>query len=143
MKYNWLQALEMVANGQPMHVEEDACYLKNSDGVIRWYDKTDDKYIGNVIIGQAFMYSTFKPYHKQIELTEDEKVILRNVDGKYIWICRNSDGSIYLYVEKPSKGKQCWSTHNDCEITGGMFNHLFQQIKWEDAEPRLIADLIK
>lgn len=79
-----------------------------------------------------------------IKLTEDEKVILRNIDKKYKWIARDGDGKLCVFVDKPLKFPYMW---NNKRNTGwdflNVFAHLFQFIKWEDEEPYLIEDLLK
>ena len=79
-----------------------------------------------------------------IKLTEDEKVILRNIDKRYRWIARDGDGNLFIYVNKPIKRESSWVSEmvfNWCSIW--VFNHLFTFIKWEDEEPYLIEDLLK
>lgn len=73
-------------------------------------------------------------------LTEDEKVILRNIEKKYKWIARDEDGSLCAYESKPKKTNFFWFA----EFYGHLcYSHLFQFIKWEDEEPLLIEDLLK
>ena len=72
------------------------------------------------------------------KLTEDEKVILRNVPQYYNWIARDGNGVVCLYPDKPHKSKTIW----DSDGTLFPFHHLFQFIKWEDDEPYLIEDLL-
>ena len=74
------------------------------------------------------------------QLTEDEKVILRNLPKKYKWIARDKSDWIFLYKEKPIKLKISWS---GCMYTTLPFKHLFQFIKWEDDEPYSIEELLK
>ena len=73
-------------------------------------------------------------------LTEDEKVILKNVPKHYEWIARDIDGCLYVYASKPKKGITMW------EDSGGLpmipFYHLCQFIKWEDDEPYSIEELL-
>lgn len=80
-----------------------------------------------------------------IKLTEDEKVILRNIDKKYKWFARDADGGLYVYCEKPIKIITKWASSDafgfPYELTA--FSHLFQFIKWEDKYPYLIEDLLK
>lgn len=81
---------------------------------------------------------------KNIKLTEDEKVILKNINKDYKWIARDDNGSLFIYGEKPIKKESSWISKmfldwfNMC-----IFNHLFLFIKWEDEEPYLIEDLLK
>ena len=74
----------------------------------------------------------------KIKLTEDEKVILRNVPQYYKWIARDGNGVVCLYPDKPHKSKTIWDSY------GALFpfHHLFQFIKWEDDEPYLIEELL-
>ena len=74
------------------------------------------------------------------KLTEDEKVILRNLPKKYKWIARDNSTCIQLFTNKPNKITWWW---NGAEGIKLVFPHLFQFIKWEDEEPYLIEDLLK
>lgn len=74
-------------------------------------------------------------------LTEDEKVILRNLDKEFKWIARDKCGELYIFFEKPEKDDVVWSSEDDYENVS-LFEHLFQFIKWEDTEPYLISELI-
>ena len=76
------------------------------------------------------------------QLTEDEKVILRNLPRYYKWIARDEDDMVYLYTQEPVKEK---SIGGWCGLGGSaiQFGHLFQFIKWEDEEPYSIEDLLK
>ena len=73
------------------------------------------------------------------KLTEDEKVILRNVPQYYKWIARDGNGVVCLYPDKPHKSKTIWDSY------GALFpfHHLFQFIQWEDEEPYSIEELLK
>ena len=77
---------------------------------------------------------------KQPKLTEDEKVILRNLPKKYKWIARDKNGCLYAYASKPKKGIIMWESDGLPMIP---FDHLFQFIKWEDEEPYSIEELLK
>ena len=74
-------------------------------------------------------------------LTDDEKVILRNVDKEIKYIARDEDGDLYVYMEKPAKS-QAGYWHESDNRNFDAYNHLFQFIKWEDKEPYLIEDLL-
>lgn len=75
--------------------------------------------------------------------TEDEKAILRNLPSEYKWIARdNNSKSLYIHHSKPIKKEKAehWeSYYNDNSRNIGrsltVYNHLFQSIQWEDAEP--------
>ena len=75
------------------------------------------------------------------QLTEDEKVILRNLPKEYKWIARDSNDFIYLFGKKPCKH------HNIIWVDGYKstffpFSSLFQFIQWEDDEPYSIEELL-
>lgn len=79
-----------------------------------------------------------------IKLTEDEKVILKNIPKIYKWIARDFTGNLMVYVSKPKKGEFEWLITDifDYDVMV-IFNDLFQFIKWEDEKPYLIEDLLK
>lgn len=81
-------------------------------------------------------------YQEPITLTEDEKVILKNIDKFYKWVARDRDGSLYVYEEKPIRKVtySVWSA--DGFFTINTFKHLFKLIKWED-DPYNIDELLK
>lgn len=79
-------------------------------------------------------------------LSDDEYVILKNLDSKWKYIARdNVENNIFglnVYTEKPPKKESYWS--DDCiYVNLGIFKHLFQFIKWEDEEPYNIKKLIE
>lgn len=74
------------------------------------------------------------------KLTEDEKVILKNINKTFKWIARDIDGILYIYTSKPKKGITMWESDGLPMIS---FDHLFQFIKWEDDEPYLIEELLE
>lgn len=76
-----------------------------------------------------------------IKLSDDERVILSNIEDDYIWIARDRDGSLYVYGNKPQKGNAYWS--GDKYKRANIFEHLFQWVKWEDAEPVNFRELLE
>ena len=74
------------------------------------------------------------------KLTEDEKVILRNVPKEYKWFARDINGCLYIYENKPEKGISIWEASGLPMTT---FDHLFRFIEWEDEEPYSIEELLK
>lgn len=79
------------------------------------------------------------------QLTEDEKVILRNLPEVYKWIARDEDESVCVFTKNPIRENDYkygnyWfgSMREDLRA----FDHLFKFITWED-EPYLIEDLLK
>ena len=74
------------------------------------------------------------------KLTEDEKVILRNLPKEYKWIARDLSGVVYIFIERPEKGQAIWYGCGQPMIP---FYHLFQFIEWEDEKPYLIEELLE
>ena len=75
------------------------------------------------------------------KLTEDEKVILKNVDKDYKWIARDKDGTLSFHYVKPHKEAYFWSSLEAIYV-GELFPNLFRFIKREDEEPYSIEELL-
>ena len=75
------------------------------------------------------------------KLTEDEKVILRNIPKQYEWIARDAGDSLCVYTKRPIKQMSVWSTDGWMSPMA-LFHNLFQFIQWEDDEPYLIEELL-
>lgn len=79
---------------------------------------------------------------KKKQFTGVELCILKNIDKKYKYITRDDDGALNVYVFKPYRDGFMWRP-----LDGGyedivVFNHLFQNIQWED-EPMFIDDYVE
>ena len=77
------------------------------------------------------------------QFSEDEKIILRNLDKKWKWIARDKNTHLWLFTNRPHKNDNlyCWSgTVEYCSFE--MFSRLFQSIQWEDDKPIEIAKVI-
>lgn len=83
-------------------------------------------------------------YTEPINLTDDEIVILKNIDKKYNWIVRNDYGYLWAHISKPVKYYRGWLDEKLGALPVGLcaYNHLFTFIKWED-EPYNIDELLK
>ena len=75
------------------------------------------------------------------KLTEVEKTILENIPKEYKYIARDEDEELYIYEEKPRKVEEAWQW-GGLYVDFGLFNHLFNFIKWEDDEPNKIEELL-
>lgn len=82
-------------------------------------------------------------YKESVKLTRFEHDVLKHLLEKtqYRFIARERNDTIYIYQRKPNKGSDAW------EIISGMRNfdlfiNLFPFIKWEDAEPTSIEDVL-
>lgn len=76
------------------------------------------------------------------KLTEDEKVILRNLPKKYKWITRDEDRTLSFHSVNPHKEVYFWSSLKANNVSD-LFPNLFKFIKWEDEEPYSIEELLK
>jgi hypothetical protein len=70
-----------------------------------------------------------------MKLTETERIILENTDERYKYIARDVDGELSVHVSKPKKRLIHWLGNDMKRFNFSMFNHLFQDIQWEDKEP--------
>lgn len=87
--------------------------------------------------------STDEEEPKPSLLTEDERVILRNLDKNWKWIARDEDNELYIFETKPCKESYFWSSEDGNWQINCYFTNLFQFIKWEDDEPYNIEELLK
>lgn len=66
--------------------------------------------------------------------------------GQFGYIARDEDGNLFAFSLKPEKVKDIW----DCDIKKNvtysrdltLFNELFDFIKWEDAEPTSVKEVL-
>lgn len=78
-----------------------------------------------------------------IKLTRLEYGILNHIlnNTDYSYIARERDGALFIYKDKPLKTTYYWSGSDSNDFK--YFNDLFQFIKWEDAKPTSIDELLK
>lgn len=81
---------------------------------------------------------------EKLHLTDDEIIILRNIDKRFKYIARNGDNRLCLYEKIPTKIRYVWMIDNIYEkiIDFSMYSHLFKLIKCTDEKPYLIEDLL-
>ena len=87
-----------------------------------------------------------KSEHKEpIKLSDAERVILENVDKKYVFIARNSKNGLLIFTKTPIKREDFWLNTDNTTYSLNLepFNHLFQFITWNDSEPYNIEELLK
>lgn len=82
-------------------------------------------------------------YKEPVKLTELEHGILEYLLEKrqYRFVVRERNGIIYAYKSKPKKEADSWeslSLNNEL----GLFNNLFQFVKWEDSTPTSIQEVL-
>ena len=81
---------------------------------------------------------------KKKQFTSDELCILRNIDKEYHWVARSScENTLLIFAKKPVKNDlKSWSTVGKNTLFNA-YNHLFQNIQWEDEEPVFIDDYVE
>lgn len=77
-----------------------------------------------------------------MEISEDEKIILKNLPVKYKWIARDENGDLNLYETKPTRSVKTgyWASDNYHDFN--YFSHLFAYINWGNESPFKISDLL-
>ena len=119
-------------------------WIRNFDENLKCFDDLNELYdLNELDIMKVYKDYTCKELlweRKDPKITEDEKVILRNLPEKYKWIARDKNGLIFLYAKKPSKCEYSWG---GCKYMLLPLEHLFQFIQWEDNEPYLIEELLR
>ena len=78
------------------------------------------------------------------KFTEREKLLLIMLFEGYEWIARDEDGHLYIYTERPEKHNGEWDYVGwlDGHWVGGL-SEMFDFVDGDDAEPTLIADVLK
>lgn len=121
--------------------------LLDSDGVyvhaLGFYNERLDDVDGDKAMDIVAVYELNEVWKREeLTITEDEKVILRNLPGKYEWIARDENGLLYIFQDKPEKEELSWVVGFGSRCLS-LFNHLFKMVKWEDEEPWKFEDLLK
>ena len=95
------------------------------------------KFDDEKLISSWINMSCLEPYTEpRWTFTDDEKVILRNIQKEYKWMARDKDGFLVISSEKLNKKEDCWIVDRVCAYYYfNIFNKLFQSIKFEDDEP--------
>lgn len=83
-------------------------------------------------------------YIEKPVISKRDKAFLEYLSVNIQYIARDMSGRLYIYVRKPYKQIDCWSSSAcETEKTLWMFNVDFPMVKWSDSEPWLIEDLKK
>ena len=79
-----------------------------------------------------------------IKLTRLEHEILKWLICKdYKYIVRDSGGWLYADYKQPHKNNCIWGSVNGNQFSMCGFSALFQFIKWQDAEPTSIKEVLE
>ena len=83
-------------------------------------------------------------YIEKPVISKKDRSFLEYLSVNIQYIARDMSGRLYMYVRKPYKQIDCWSS-SACETEKAlwMFNVDFPMVKWSDEEPWLIEDLKK
>lgn len=95
----------------------------------------DDTCYKNVML---WMFEEYKPPIKNLEY--DILDYLYN-NTKFRYIARDEAEWLYTYYEPPVKGTDCWEG-GECYGTLELFGNLFKFVKWEDAKPTSIKEIL-
>lgn len=78
---------------------------------------------------------------KMKEFTEDEKVIVKNIDKKFKWIARDKDKRMFVFASEPIRKDihDMWESMDS--IIAFPYSEMFEPIKWEDDKPTRISDI--
>ena len=121
-------------------------WIRNFDENLKCFDDLNELYdLNELDIMKVYKDYTCKELlweRKDPKITEDEKIILRNIPKQYEWIARDACDSLCVYTKRPIKQKLVWSTDGWMSPMA-LFHNLFRFIKWEDDEPYSIEELLK
>lgn len=83
-------------------------------------------------------------YIEKPVISKKDRSFLEYLSVNIQYIARDMSGRLYMYVRKPYKQIDCWSS-SACETEKAlwMFNVDFPMVKWSDEDPWLIEDLKK
>lgn len=128
-------------NGIPRSICEAAYCAKHQTEDCRSVKQCQDcEFCNN---SKAIAKVLLSEYKEKPKLTDDEKIILRNLPKKFNWIVRFDGFDIPMLSEnKPYKRKNTWFSNNGF-TTLEPFGHLFKFIKYDDQEPYSIEKLLE
>lgn len=91
----------------------------------------------------------YDKFWERKSLTNEEKIILQNLDKSFKYITRDKNGELWLWkTEKLFKSGKDWIIgEGNCGIERGClnfiaYNHLFKCVSWDDENPTDIEELL-
>lgn len=91
----------------------------------------------------AAMLWLLSEYKEPVKLTRLEYELLKFWNSKkYNYIARDSNGTVYVYHEKPSKKAEVWGSIYKYHVVEE-FDESFQFVQWEYSEPTSIQDVLE
>ena len=113
--------------------------IRNFDENLKWIDDLNDFDIMKVYKDYTCKELLWERKDEP-KLTEDEKVILKNLPKEYKWVVRDHIGSLWIFENKPNNNISGWFYSTASTLP---FPNLFKFIKYEDKEPYSIEELLK
>lgn len=108
----------------------DKCLLTRADGSCNAYKKAREW--------------AESEYIEKLVISKKDRAFLEYLGGKIRYMARDMSGRLYIYIGKPYKQIDCWSSSaSEIEKPMLMFKIGFPMVKWSDSEPWLIEDLKK
>lgn len=81
-------------------------------------------------------------YVKPLMISRKDIRLLEYIKDDYTYIARDSNGDLFLYTNKPEKGRDVWFLNLEfVNASLKPFDVCFPMVKWEDSEPWKIKDL--
>ena len=101
-----------------------------------------NKYVEGYSCSAARMKWLLSEHKEPIKLSRLEYEILKLAINKSCeYIARDSDGQLYVFMEKPRKRESFWKTDGYYYLLE-MFSVLFQFVKWSDEKFTSIKDVL-
>lgn len=92
-----------------------------------------------------YLMGALEPFNEpKISLTRLEHEILKYyLEKEFKYICRDKDGELFIYKNRPSKMHIEWNGNNNLdEFKEIQFKDLFSFISWEDEKPYSIGNIL-
>jgi len=144
---NLYEMLGYVINGGMATYEGAKVYVKFNEKSVGAYCLKSHKKLGTLTLNNLAFDTEWITYQPKPILSDDEKVILRNINERYKWIARDGSpmNNLFVYESEPSKREDKIMAYfsDDEHLVLDLFNHIFKSIQWEDVKPHLIKDLLK
>ena len=133
-----------VEEGEEFRIVKAKTRYRFYNNSLQVFDTDLEKWRNSSIMFNYVISSDIIKLPKKKEFTDDELCILRNIDKKYKWLCRDLCGDLTLYAVKPTKSDDYWDNDSMCVLDVHItFPDLFKCITWEDEEPVFIDDYVE
>lgn len=78
------------------------------------------------------VYEILRVLYEEFEFfTEEEKIILKNINEKFKYIARDSDGTLWLFEFAPKKSKSVYFNSMGAFYYLTMYEHLFKSVTFD------------